>query len=137
LALSVKKDNLAIIDFDSSAYVLKAMNERIHPEAIIELILNIESGGKTNLEEALSLAQQQLMQSSSKDKIVYLISDLERTTGRNPLPIINKLPNLRVIYAKTYRRVSFVDDVISLPNVSMEELDRDSDLVELTTRLIS
>ncbi|MHA1954396.1 MAG: vWA domain-containing protein, partial [Candidatus Heimdallarchaeaceae archaeon] len=137
LALSVKKDNLAIIDFDSSAYVLKAMNERIHPEAIIELILNIESGGKTNLEEALSLAQQQLMQSSLKDKIVYLISDLERTTGRNPLPIINKLPNLRVIYAKTYRRVSFVDDVISLPNVSMEELDRDSDLVELTTRLIS
>jgi len=78
-----------------------------------------------------------LIQSSSKDKIVYLISDLERTTGRNPLPIINRLSNLRVIYAKTYRRVSFVDDIITLPNVSMEELDRDSDLVDLTSRLIS
>lgn len=136
LSLSVKKDNLAIIDFDSSAHILKAMNERLHPESIIELILNIESSGKTNLEEALTLAQQQLMQSSSKDKIVYLISDLERTTGRNPLPIITRISNLRVIYAKTYRRVSFVDDVISLPNVSMEELNRDSDLVELTSRLI-
>jgi hypothetical protein len=137
LSLSVKKDNFAIIDFDSSAQILKAMNESVHPESLVELILNIESGGKTNIEEALSLAQQQLKQSSSKDKIVYLISDLERTTGKNPLPIINRLSNLRVIYAKTYRRVSFVDDVISLPNVSMEELHRDSDLVELTTRLIS
>jgi hypothetical protein len=136
LSLSVKKDNFAIIDFDSKAHVLKAMNERIHPEAIVELILNIESGGKTNLEDALSLANKQLIQSTTKDKIVYIISDLERTTGRDPLPLINRLSDLRVIYARTYRRVSFVDEVISLPNVSMEELHRDSDLVELTSRLV-
>ncbi|MHA2357829.1 MAG: VWA domain-containing protein [Candidatus Heimdallarchaeaceae archaeon] len=137
LSLSVKKDNFAIIDFDSTAHLLKAMNEGIHPDSMVEMILNIESGGKTNLEEALSLAHSQLMQSSPKDRIVYLISDLERTLGKNPLPVINRIPELRVIYARTYRRVSFVDDVISLPNVSMEELNANSDLVDLTSRLIS
>ncbi|MCG3217141.1 MAG: VWA domain-containing protein [Candidatus Heimdallarchaeota archaeon] len=137
LSLSVKKENFAIIDFDSEAHILKSMIKSLHPEFVVEQILNIESGGKTNLEEALVLAHDQLIQSTSRKKIIYLISDLERTVGKNPLPIINRIPDLRVIYAKTYRRVSFVDEIISLPNVLMVELDRNSDLVELTSKLIS
>ncbi len=137
LSLSVKKDNFAIIDFDSSAHILKEMNTTIHPESIVELILNIESSGKTNLEEALSLAHKQLSKCVSREKIIYLISDLERTVGKNPLPIISRIPDLRVIYARTYRRVAFVDDVISLNNVSLNELNQNSDLIDLTSRLIS
>ncbi|MFW9852679.1 MAG: VWA domain-containing protein [Candidatus Thorarchaeota archaeon] len=137
LSLSVKKDNFAIIDFDSSAHILKEMNETIHPESIVELILNIESGGKTNLEEALSLALKQFSKSVSREKVVYLISDLERTIGKNPLPVISRIPDLRIIYARTYRRVAFVDEVISLNNVTMSELNQNSDLIELTSRLIS
>ena len=137
LSLSVKKDNFAIIEFDSTAHILKKMNNTIHPESIVELILNIESSGKTNLEEALSLAHKQLSESISREKIVYLISDLERTVGKDPLPIINRIPDLRVIYARTYRRVSFVDEVVSLNNVSMNELNRNTDLIDLTSKLIS
>ncbi len=137
LSLSVKKDNFAIIDFDSTAQILKEMNTTIHPESIVELILNIESSGKTNLEEALSLAHKQLSKCVSKEKIVYLISDLERTVGKNPIPVISRIPDLRVIYARTYRRVAFVDEVISLNNVSMSELNQNSDLIDLTSRLIS
>ena len=137
LSLSVKKDNFAIIEFDSTAHILKEMNTTIHPESIVERILNIESSGKTNLEEALSLAHKQLSKSISKEKIIYLISDLERTVGKNPLPIINKIPDLRIVYARTYRRVSFVDEVISLNNVSMNELNRNTDLIDLTSKLIS
>ncbi|MHA1199455.1 MAG: vWA domain-containing protein [Candidatus Heimdallarchaeaceae archaeon] len=136
LSLSVKRDNFSIIDFDSQANVLKSMTDSIYPEALVELILNIESGGKTNLEEALTLAVEQLKFSSSPEKIIYLISDLERTAGRNPLPIIQRIADLRIIYVKTYRRVSFVDDVISLSNVTFEELNQNSDLVEITTRLV-
>ncbi len=136
LTLSVKRDNFAIIDFDSQAHILKNMTSSIYPEALVELILNIESGGKTNLEEALNLAIEQLKHSSSREKIIYLISDLERTIGRDPLPIMLRIPDLRVIYVKTYRRVSFVDEVVSLPNVTFEELNQNSDLVELTTRLL-
>ena len=136
LSLSVKKDNFAIIDFDSNAYILKNMTDSVHSDALVELILNIESGGKTNLEEAISLATEQLKFCSSQEKIIYLISDLERTIGKNPLPIIQRIPDLRIIYVKTYRRVSFVDEVASLPNVSFEELNYNSDLVELTTKLV-
>ncbi len=136
LSLSVKKDNFAVIDFDSKAYLLKGMTESINHDVLVEQILNIESGGKTNLEEALNLAIDQIKFSSSREKIIYLISDLERTTGKNPLPVIQKIPDLRIIYVKTFRRVSFVDEVVSLSNVSFEELHQNSDLVELTSRLV-
>ncbi len=137
LSLSVKKENFSIIVFDSESTVLKPIHKYTNPEELVELILNIESGGKTNLEDALKLALDQLKLSSSREKIVYMITDLERTIGGNPLPIIQKIEDLRVIYARTYRRVSFVDEVISLSNVSLIELNFDSDLVELTTKLIS
>ena len=136
LSLSVKKDNFAVIDFDSKAYLLKGMTDNINHEVLVEQILNIESGGKTNLEEALDLAIEQIKFSSSREKIIYLISDLERTTGKNPLPVIQKIPDLRIIYVKTFRRVSFVDEVVSLSNVSFEDLHQNSDLVELTSRLV-
>jgi len=137
LSLSVKKENFAIIDFDSEAHILKSMIDVLHPESIVELILNIESGGKTNLEEALALANKQLAQSTSRKKIIYLISDLERTTGKNPIPVINRITDLRIVYVRTYRRVSFVDEVLALPNVRMDELNQNTDLVELTSSLIS
>ncbi len=136
LSLSVKRDNFAIIEFDSEAQLLKPMAKRIPPEELVELILNIESGGKTDLNEALLLATKQLKDSSSREKIIYIISDLERTIGRNPLPTIQRIPDLRVVYARTYRRVSFVDEIVSLSNVKMVELNHNSDLVELTTKLV-
>ncbi len=136
LSLSVKRDNFAIVEFDSEAQILKPMAKRIPPEELVELILNIESGGKTDLDEALQLATKQLKDSSSREKIIYLISDLERTVGRNPLPTMKRIPDLRVVYARTYRRVSFVDEVASLRNVKMVDLDQNSDLVDLTTKLI-
>ncbi len=137
LSLSVKRDNFAIIEFDSEAQLLKPMSKRIPPEELVELILNIESGGKTDLDKALQLATKQLKDSSSREKIIYIISDLERTTGKNPLPIIQRIPDLRIVYARTYRRVSFVDEIVSLSNVKMVELNHNSDLVELTTKLVS
>ena len=79
----------------------------------------------------------QLSQSTSRKKVIYLISDLERTIGKNPLPEINRITDLRIVYARTYRRVSFVDEVLSLPNVKMDELNQNTDLVELTSSLIS
>ncbi|MCE7747295.1 MAG: VWA domain-containing protein [Candidatus Heimdallarchaeota archaeon] len=137
LSLSVKRDNFAIIEFDSEAQLIKPMAKRIPPEELVELILNIESGGKTDLDGALQLATKQLKDSSSREKIIYIISDLERTTGRNPLPTIQRIPDLRVAYARTYRRVSFVDEIVSLSNVKIVELNHNSDLVELTTKLVS
>ncbi len=137
LSLSVKRDNFAVIEFDSEAHLLKPMSKRIPPEELVELILNIESGGKTDLDEVLQLATKQLKDSSSREKIIYIISDLERTVGRNPLPTMQRIPDLRIVYARTYRRVSFVDEVASLRNVKMVELNQNSDLVELTTKLIS
>lgn len=136
LSLSVKRDNFAIIEFDSEAQLLKPMSKRIPPEELVELILNIESGGKTDLDKALQLATKQLKDSSPREKIIYIISDLERTIGRNPLPIIQRIPDLRIVYARTYRRVSFVDEVVSLSNVKLVELNHNSDLVELTTKLV-
>lgn len=137
LSLSVKRDNFAIIEFDSEAQLLKPMSKRIPPEELVELILNVESGGKTDLDKALQLATKQLKDSSSREKIIYIISDLERTIKKNPLPIIQRIPDLRIVYARTYRRVSFVDEIVSLSNVKMVELNHNSDLVELTTKLVS
>ncbi len=137
LSLSVKRDNFAIIEFDSEAQLLKPMSKRIPPEELVELILNVESGGKTDLDKALQLATKQLKDSSSREKIIYIISDLERTIGKNPRPIIQRIPDLRIVYARTYRRVSFVDEIVSLSNVKMVELNHNSDLVELTTKLVS
>ncbi|MCG3258376.1 MAG: VWA domain-containing protein [Candidatus Heimdallarchaeota archaeon] len=137
LSLSVKRDNFAIIEFDSEAQLLKPMSKRIPPEELVELILNVESGGKTDLDKALQLATKQLKDSTSREKIIYIISDLERTIGKNPLPIIQRIPDLRIVYARTYRRVSFVDEIVSLSNVKMVELNHNSDLVDLTTKLVS
>ena len=52
------------------------------------------------------------------------------------LSTMKRIPDLRVVYARTYRRVSFVDEVASLRNVKMVDLDQNSDLVDLTTKLI-
>lgn len=137
LSLTVKRDNLAIIGFDSEAQLLKKMAETTHPNEIVRKILDLESRGKTNISEALELAHNELKQGSALERIIYLISDLERTAGKNPLPFIKRTKDFRVIYFRTYRRMPFVDEIAILSNVILRELNENTDLVELTTEMAS
>ncbi len=137
LALSVKKENIAIIEFDSKARIIKSMHEHIEPDYLIQQILDIESGGKTNLYEAIQLATEQLQSITSSEKIVYIISDCDRTIGDNPLPLMAKIPEIKLIYAKTSRKIQFVDEILKLPTkLTFLELNRDTDLVELTKKMV-
>ncbi|MHA2271439.1 MAG: vWA domain-containing protein [Candidatus Hodarchaeales archaeon] len=100
LALSLRRENFAVLAFDSSTHYLKAMNNPIIPEQVVDKLLLLEAGGKTNLKEALETGLLQLRTSPAGNKrVACLLSDLEPTEGGNPLPIASQFEDLRILQA--------------------------------------
>lgn len=137
LAFSITNENYCVIAFDSKAQIIKSIDEYVDHNKIIERILDLESEGKTNLEAALSKAYEQLNKTNAREKEIILISDLERTVGKDPLPIIKQLPRLKVVYTRTARSNKLIQELTRFKNVKIEELREDTDLVALSIRLLS
>ncbi|MFX0114899.1 MAG: VWA domain-containing protein [Candidatus Hodarchaeota archaeon] len=100
LALALRRENFAVLAFDSSSHFLKRMNSPITAEEVVDKLLLLESGGKTNLKRALETGLLQLSESPhGTKKVACLLSDLEPTEGGDPLPIASQFQDLRILKA--------------------------------------
>ena len=72
LAYAVHQEQYAVITFDTNPAILKSIHEHSDPRETLDKILNLKSGGRTDLSAALTEAYKALMGTSNKEKILCL-----------------------------------------------------------------
>lgn len=99
LAYNMEKEDYAIVLFNSTAMVLKKINEKKQITSIIDEILDSEAVGFTDISIGLEKGLEELnkVTKKSKNKFGILISDGNYNRGEDPLSIANKYPKLHVI----------------------------------------
>jgi Mg-chelatase subunit ChlD len=99
LAYNMEKENYAIVLFNSTAMVLKKIDEKKAVINIIDEILDSEAVGFTNINIGLEKGLKELNKAKEKTrhKFGILISDGNYNRGKNPLDLAKKFPKLHVI----------------------------------------
>ncbi|MHA2127170.1 MAG: VWA domain-containing protein [Promethearchaeota archaeon] len=99
LAYNLEKEDYAIILFNSTAMVLKHINQKRQVIKIIDDILDSEAVGFTNIEIGLEKGLYELNKTreNKKDRFGILISDGNFNRGGDPVEIAKKYPKLHVI----------------------------------------
>ncbi|MHA2009307.1 MAG: VWA domain-containing protein [Promethearchaeota archaeon] len=99
LAYNLEKEDYAIILFNSTAMVLKHINQKRQVIKIIDDILDSEALGFTNIEIGLEKGLYELNKTreNKKDRFGILISDGNFNRGGDPVEIAKKYPKLHVI----------------------------------------
>ncbi|MHA1940556.1 MAG: vWA domain-containing protein [Candidatus Hodarchaeales archaeon] len=105
-SLALKNKKLGILCFDTKPMVLKSIDHKIkNSDEVVQKLVNISSGGKTDIFSALDKAISELGTQRSSKKIVVMISDLLPTSGRDFLPLLRQIEDVRIIV--TPRRQTF------------------------------
>lgn len=99
LAYNMEKENYGIVLFNSTAMLLKKIDERKSIKDIIDEILDSEAVGFTNIYIGLEKGLKELhkIKDSSKKQFGILISDGNYNRGENPLKLASQFPKLHVI----------------------------------------
>ncbi|MFW9882401.1 MAG: VWA domain-containing protein, partial [Candidatus Thorarchaeota archaeon] len=99
LAYNLEKEDYAIILFNSTAMILKKINQKKPVINIIDEILDSEAVGFTNIEIGLEKGLSELNKSreNRKNHFGILISDGNFNRGGDPVEIAKKYPKLHVI----------------------------------------
>ena len=99
LAYNLEKEDYAIILFNSTAMILKGINQKNPVIKIIDEILDSEAVGFTNIEIGLEKGLKELNKTRENRKSHFgiLISDGNFNRGGDPVEIAKKYPKLHVI----------------------------------------
>lgn len=99
LAYNMEKEDYAIVLFNSTAMVLKKINQQKPVIKIIDDILDSEAVGFTNIQIGLEkgLSELNKTRENKKDRFGILISDGIFNRGGDPVEIAKKYPKLHVI----------------------------------------
>jgi Mg-chelatase subunit ChlD len=99
LAYNMEKEEYAIVLFNSTAMILKKINEKKPVISIIDEILDSEAVGFTNISIGLEkgLVELNKVKQTARDKFGILITDGNYNRGENPLDLAKKYPKLHVI----------------------------------------
>jgi len=97
LAHKLNDDYYSVIAFNDNAQLLKSINDNVRLEKLIGKIIEIRSGGSTNIEEALKTGQEELDKHSMLECVGILVTDGWVTKGGDPKKIAAKYPMLHVI----------------------------------------
>jgi len=99
LAYNMEKENYGIVLFNSTAMIMKKLNERKYITDIIDEILDSEAAGFTNISIGLQKGLEELNKSSldRQHQFGILITDGVYNRGENPVKIAKKYPKLHVI----------------------------------------
>jgi hypothetical protein len=90
--------DIALIGFDSHPDVLKGFNDsQISSYQVLNKLVYIKSGGKTDIFAALDTAEKELARQMCTKKTLVIISDLLATSGKDFLPILKRLEDVRII----------------------------------------
>jgi len=99
LAYNMEKEDYAIILFNSTALVLKKIDEKKQVTSIIDEILDSEAVGFTDISIGLEkgLVELNKVKKKTRNKFGILISDGNYNRGEDPLILAKKYPKLHVI----------------------------------------
>ena len=99
LAYNMEKEDYGIVLFNSTAMVMKKINQKKKITAIIDDILDSEAAGFTNISIGLKKGLEELkkQQKSKKNQFGILITDGVFNRGKDPVNIAKKYPKLHVI----------------------------------------
>ncbi|MFW9854183.1 MAG: VWA domain-containing protein [Candidatus Thorarchaeota archaeon] len=98
LSLSIDIKNLAIIGFDALPDILKGFRDSwMTPTEIIQRLIELPSGGKTNIFLAVQAAMKEFETQISSHRTVILMSDLLATSGKDFIPLLAKFRDVRII----------------------------------------
>ena len=99
LAYNMEKEDYAIVLFNSTAMVLKKINQKKEVTSIIDEILDSEAVGFTDISIGLEkgLSELNKVKKKTRNKFGILISDGNCNRGEDPITIAKKYPKLHVI----------------------------------------
>lgn len=97
VALCVPSTRLSLMGFDSGVRTLKKFGEELSVEKIIERVLELPTGGFTNIELALQESLRAIRAAHKEHANVILISDGKYTEGADPSPLAKHFRHLNVL----------------------------------------
>ncbi|MHA1911623.1 MAG: vWA domain-containing protein [Candidatus Kariarchaeaceae archaeon] len=97
LAYHLSQDNYSVILFNTKAYVIKRMDEKIRADEVVNRILDAESAGYTNISEALRIGGLELAKIANRAKFGILVSDGTFNRGEDPRSQVNRFRKLHVM----------------------------------------
>ncbi|NHJ01053.1 MAG: VWA domain-containing protein [Candidatus Heimdallarchaeota archaeon] len=116
--------DMAIIGFDTDPRILKSYSDHfMTSEEIIQKLINIRSGGKTNIYTALKATNKEFKKVISRKKTLVLISDLLATTGFDFIPLLSKMQDVRIIITPKRQALQLTTPLFGklrkLPNIKL------------------
>ncbi|MFX0086813.1 MAG: VWA domain-containing protein [Candidatus Hodarchaeota archaeon] len=132
--MTVNLKDLAIISFDTQPNIIKAFSDsKIQTWDLIKNITNIRSGGKTNIFEALNVVKKEFSHRISPKKTLIMISDLLATSGLDFLPILRRLPDIRIIITPRRQTLQLTAPLLGilrrLPNIRLYPMPADERMI--------
>ncbi len=123
-SLSLNAKDIALIVFDTQPEVIKGFIEsHITSQDIITRLVNIRSGGKTNIFSALHAVRKEFSHQIGYKKTLVIISDLLATSGMDFLPILKKMEDVRIILTPRRRTLQLTAPILGklqkLPNIKL------------------
>jgi hypothetical protein len=112
-SLSLDIKDIALIGFDNQPDVLKRFND-FHTSTynLVNQLVNIRSGGKTDIYSALESAEKELNQQICPRKVVIIISDLLATSGKDFLPFLTRLEDVRIILTPRRQTIQLTKPIV-------------------------
>ena len=95
--LALQLRDISIINFNSTARLVKSLRENKTPEHILRRFLDSPVKGLTNMESALQLAIKEHGKGKLNRRAVILISDGRHTAGASPEYLLPQLPKLHLL----------------------------------------
>ncbi|MFX1282700.1 MAG: VWA domain-containing protein [Promethearchaeota archaeon] len=122
LTLNIKE--ISLIGFDTQPEVFKRfIDSQMTTQDIITKLVNIRSGGKTDIFSALLAANKEFSHQIGRKKTLIIISDLLATSGMDFLPILSRIEDVRIILTPRRQTLQLTTPIIGklrkLPNIKL------------------
>ncbi|UCG03948.1 MAG: VWA domain-containing protein [Candidatus Heimdallarchaeota archaeon] len=112
-SLSMNAKDIALIGFDTQPEVIKGFIEsQITTQDIITRLVNIRSGGKTNIFSALHAVKKEFSHQIGYKKTLVIISDLLATSGMDFLPVLKQMEDVRIILTPRRRTLQLTAPIL-------------------------
>ncbi len=97
MSYNLSRDNFSVVLFNTQAYTIKRIKEKVKSEELINRILESESAGYTNIAEGLRFGGLELDKIKKRNKFGILVTDGAFNRGGDPRPLLKYFPRLHVI----------------------------------------
>ena len=126
--------DIAVIGFDTEPKIFKSYSDHsLTNQDIIQKLINIRSGGKTNIHAALKATNNEFSKIISKKKTLVMISDLLATTGFDFMPLLSKMEDVRIIITPKRQIYQLTAPILGhlrrMPNIRLYHLPSNERLI--------